>query len=245
MGALSVLKNRSHDLELLDLPGFDPVLARQGYRFMAFVNRLFGGVRTVRQFVAAEAGRVHSAQRPLRVLDIGAGVCDIPIAVVRWASRHGIDVRFTCLEISPHAPAIAHRKIERAGLADRIHLLQKDVFAHQPDQPYDCAVGSMFFHHLKEDQILALVGHLRGFVQGGVLVNDLGRNWPDYLGAWLLTLPLPRGVRHDALLSVRRSFTPAELETLLRQLPAVTVEASRAWLFRVKAVVRFAKGEAS
>jgi 2-polyprenyl-3-methyl-5-hydroxy-6-metoxy-1,4-benzoquinol methylase len=245
MGALSVLKNRSYDPELLDLPGFDPVLARQGYRFMAFVNRLFGGVRTVRQFVAKEAGRTPAPHRPLRVLDIGAGVCDIPIAVARWARRQGIDVRFTCLEISPHAPAIARRKIERAELTDRVQLRQEDAFAHQPDQPYDCAVGSMFFHHLKEDQILAMVGHLRGFVRRSVLVNDLGRNWPDYLGAWLLTLPLPRGVRHDALLSVRRSFTPAELETLLRQLPEVTVEASRAWLFRVKAVVRFIEGGAS
>lgn len=244
MGALSVLKNRSYDPELLDLPDFDPVLARQSYRFMAFVNRLFGGVQAVRQFVAAEAARLPP-DRPLRVLDIGAGVCDIPIAVVRWARRRGIDVRFTCLEISTHAPAIARRKIERAGLLDRIQLRQEDVFAHQPDQPYDCAVGSMFFHHLKEDQILALVGRLRGFVRGGVLVNDLGRNWPDYLGAWLLTLPLSRGLRHDALLSVRRSFTPAELETLLRQLSDVTVEASRTWLFRVKAMVHFVKGEAS
>jgi SAM-dependent methyltransferase len=237
-----MLEHRSYEKELLDQPDFDPVLARQGYTFMAFVNRFFGGIRAVRRFVAAEAALLPPGQ-PLRVLDIGSGVCDIPIAVARWASRRGLDVRFTCLEISPHAPEIARRKIERARLGDRICLVQEDAFTHRPRQPYDCAVGSMFFHHLTEDQILALIGHLRPFVRQSLLVSDLERSWPDYLGARLLTLPLPSGLRHDALLSIRRSFRPAELEHLLRRLPDVTVEASGAWLFRVKAVVRFKQGE--
>lgn len=230
-----------YDPELIDLPGFDPKLARQGYRFMAFVNRLFGGVRNVRLFVTEQAKALPPGE-PLRVLDIGAGICDIPIAVTRWARRRGIDVRFTCLEISPHAPPIARDRILRAGLADAIQILEQNVFTHHPDQPYDCAVGSMFFHHLKDDEILRLVGHLRTIVRRSVLVNDLGRNWPDYLGAWLLTLPLARGVRHDALLSIRRSFRPEDLETLLGRLPNVCVQAGNTWLFRVKAVVEFMEG---
>ncbi len=239
-----MLKHRSYKQELLDRPDFPENLAREGYAFMAFVNRLFGGVRTVRRFVADEARRVPRGE-PLRVLDIGAGVCDIPIAVTRWAGRRGIDVRFTCLEISPYAPAIARARIERAGLADRIRVVQEDVFAHRPERPYHCAIGSMFFHHLTEEQILALVGHVRSFVRWSVLVSDLGRNWPDYIGGWLLTLPLSKGLRHDALLSIERSFKPAELEELLGRLPNVTVEASNAWLLRIKAIVRFAEGETS
>jgi 2-polyprenyl-3-methyl-5-hydroxy-6-metoxy-1,4-benzoquinol methylase len=233
-----MLKHRSYEKELLDQPDFDPVLARQSYVFMSFVNRLFGGVRAVRRFVAAEAAQLPPGQ-PLRVLDIGSGICDIPIAVTRWASRRGLNVHFACLEVSPHAVAIAQPRIERARLGDRICLIQEDAFTHRPDQPYDCAIGSMFFHHLEEERILALLRHLRPLVRRSVLISDLGRNWLDYLGAWLLTLPLPAGLRHDALLSVRRSFRPAELEHLLRQQPDVTVQASRAWLFRVKAVVRF------
>lgn len=239
-----MLKYRSCESELLDQPDFDPGLARQSYAFMAFVNRVFGGVRSVRRFIARQA-RQLPAGRPLRVLDIGSGICDIPIAVVRWAERHGIDVRFTCLEISPYAPAIARDRIERAGLGERIRLVQEDVFTHRPAEAYDSAVGSMFFHHLTDEQILSLVDHLRTFVRHSVLVNDLGRNWPDYIGGWLLTLPLARGARHDALLSIRRSFQPAELEELLGRLPDVRVQASYAWLFRVKAVVQFLTGDAS
>jgi hypothetical protein len=234
----ALLKDRSHDLELMDLPDFDPDLARQSYRFMSLVNRLFGGARNVRLFVARQAKSLPPGQA-LRILDIGAGICDIPIAVTRWALRRGLDVRFTCLEISPCAPAIARARIEQAGLADRIQVVQEDAFTHHPDQPYDCAVGSMFFHHLKEEQILRLVGHLRAVVRQAILVNDLGRNWPDYVGAWLLTLPLAGGLRHDALLSIRRSFRPRELAELLARVPGVSVQANNTWLFRIKAIVHF------
>jgi hypothetical protein len=178
---LFLLKHRSYELELLDLPGFDPKLARESYGFMAIVNRLFGGVRNVRRFVADQAS-VQPTGVPLRVLDIGTGVCDIPIAVTRWAGRHGIDVRFACLEISPFAPAIARDCIRRAGLAERIEVLEEDAFTHRPSEPYDCAVGSMFFHHLREEEILKLMTRLRTIVRRSVLINDLGRNWPDYLG---------------------------------------------------------------
>lgn len=211
---------------------------------MALVNRLFGGVRNVRLFVADQTRRLPPRQ-PLRVLDIGAGICDIPIAVARWALRRGIEIHFTCLEISRYAPSIARQKIRRAGLADKIEVVQEDAFAHRPPLPYDCAVGSMFFHHLAEPDILLLVSRLRTIVRRGLLINDLGRNWPDYLGAWLLTLPLSSGARHDALLSIRRSFKPGDLEALLRSLPGVYVRASNTWLFRVKAVVEFQEGTAT
>lgn len=208
---------------------------------MAAVNRLFGGIRTVRRFVADEAKTIPPG-RPLRVLDIGSGICDIPIAVCRWARRRGLDVDFTCLEISPHVAGIANQRIARAGLADRVRLVQEDAFAHRPAQPYDCAAGSMFFHHLADEAILRLVSHLRTCVRHSVLISDLGRNRPDYIGAWFLTRPLSPEVRYDALLSIRRSFKSFELERLLRQLPNAAVQASPAWLFRVKAIVRFLEG---
>lgn len=236
-----MLTHRSYELEYMDQPGFPPRLAAQSYRFMAVVNRLFGGIRNVRLFIAQEARR-QPAGRPLRVLDIGAGICDIPMAVTRWAHRRGIDVRFTCLDIGSYASQVARHRICRAGLSGVIHALDQDVFTHHPVEPYDCAVGSMFFHHLKDDDILRLVNHLRTIVRRSLLVNDLGRNWPDYLGAWVLTLPQASGVRHDALLSIRRSFRPSDLAALLRQLPNVSVRASNTWLFRIKAVVEFTEG---
>jgi hypothetical protein len=51
----------------------------------------------------------------------------------------------------------------------------------------------------------------------GVVLNDLVRGRPSWLGAWLLghLLTTNRYTRHDAPLSVRRAYTIAELTALL------------------------------
>jgi hypothetical protein len=97
----------------------------------------------------------------------------------------------------------------------------------------------MCFHHFSDVQILHLLQRLRGFVINGILINDLRRSRLASLAARLLLFDAPAGVRHDALLSIRRGFKIGELDALLRQLhgAAVVVQAAR-W-FRVAAVVRF------
>ena len=50
----------------------------------------------------------------------------------------------------------------------------------------------------------------------GIIVNDLVRTWPGYLGAWLLGMctTTNRLTRHDAPLSVLRAWTADELHTM-------------------------------
>lgn len=233
--------SRATATEFLDRPDCDPALAAASYRFMEMVNRRFGGIRMVRRFLATESARRH-AGGPLRVLDIGSGSCDIPLAVSRWARAHDIPLHVTCLEIAGHTVAIAHEQLTRAG-NPAVQLLQEDVFTHQPAEPYDCAVASMCFHHFSDAQILTLLQRLRGFVLNSVLVNDLRRSRLAYLAGRLLVVGTPPGVRHDALLSIRRGFQISELSALLRQLGNVTVSVESARWFRIAAIVRFKPGD--
>jgi 2-polyprenyl-3-methyl-5-hydroxy-6-metoxy-1,4-benzoquinol methylase len=183
---------------------------------------------------------------PLRILDIGSGSCDIPLAVSRWARAPGIPLHFTCLEMAGHAVDIARRQLARAG-DPAVQLLQEDVLTHQPAEPYDLAVASMCFHHFSNAQILTLLQRLRGFVLNSVLINDLRRSRLASLAARLLLADTgtPAGVRHDALLSIRRGFKISELSTLLRQLDSVTVSVEPARWFRIAAIIRFKPGENS
>ena len=228
-------------MEFLDRADCDPVLAAASYRFMETVNNRFGGIRIVRRFLATEsAGRYAGA--PLRILDIGSGSCDIPLAVSRWARAYDIPLHFTCLEMASHAFDIARRQLARAG-NPAVQLLQEDAFAHQPGEPYDWAVASMCFHHFSNAQILTLLQRLRGFVLNCVLINDLRRSRLASLAARLLLAGTPAGVRHDALLSIQRGFKISELHTLLRQLDSVTVSVEPARWFRIEAIIRFKPGE--
>lgn len=235
-----MFNSRATTAEYLDGPDCDPALAVASYRFMEMINACFGGIRAVQCFLAAEMeGRKAGA--PLRLLDIGSGSCDIPLAVSRWARAQGIPLRVTCLEVSEHAVDMARMQLGRAG-DPAVRLIQEDVFTHQPAEPYDCAVGSMCFHHFSDEQILALLHRLRGFVHSSVLINDLRRSRLAFLAAHALLVGAPVGVRHDALLSIRRGFDLDELAGLLNQLEGATVSVKPAWWFRVAAVIRFKTG---
>ncbi len=240
-----VFDSRATATEFLDRPDCDPVLAATSYQFMETVNSRFGGIQIVRRFLAAETAGRHGGA-PLRILDIGSGSCDIPLAVSRWARAYGIPLHFTCLEMASHAVDIARGQLARAN-DPAVRLLQQDAFAHQPAEPYDCAVASMCFHHFSNAQILTLLQGLRGFILNSVLINDLRRSPLASLSARLLLIGTgaPAGVRHDALLSIRRGFKITELRSLLRQLENVTVSVKPARWFRIAAIIRFKPGENS
>ena len=235
--------SRAMATEFLDRPDCDPVLAAASYRFMETVNFWFGGIRMVRRFLANETVGRH-ADAPLRILDIGSGSCDIPLAVSRWASRYGIPLHFTCLEKASHAVEVARAQLVRAG-NQSVQLIQEDVFTHQPTEPYDFAVASMCFHHFSGEQILTLIRRLNGFVLNSILINDLRRSRLAHLAARLLLATSPPEVRHDALLSIRRGFKISELSALLDQLESVTVSVKPIRWFRLAAIVRFKTGENS
>jgi hypothetical protein len=234
--------SRATATEFLDQPDCDPRLAAASYSFMEMVNYRFGGIRSVRRFLDAETRR-RDTGTPLRILDIGSGCCDIPLAISRWARERDIRVRFTCLEMAGHAVEIGEARIAGSCNPD-LQLLQEDIFSHRPSEPYDYAIASMCFHHFSDSRILALLQRLRGFVLKGVLINDLRRSWPALLAARLLltVVSASAGVRHDALLSIRRGFKPHELNVLLQSLDNVTVSVETSRWFRIAAVIRFDKG---
>lgn len=231
--------SRATAMEYLDLPDCDPALAAASYRFMETVNYRFGGIRLVRRFLASETAGRH-ADVPIRILDIGSGSCDIPLAMLRWGRACGIPLQFTCLEMADHAIEIARGRLARAGNPP-VKLLQEGAFTHQPVEPYDYAVTSMCFHHFSNAQILMLLHRLRGFVRNSLLINDLRRSQLASLAARILLVATaaPAGVRHDALLSIRRGFKIDELRTLLRQLDGVRASVTPARWFRIAAVIRF------
>ncbi|NLC81623.1 MAG: methyltransferase domain-containing protein [Lentisphaerae bacterium] len=234
---------RATATEFLDQPDCDPALAAASYRFMERVNGCFGEIRIVRHYVAAETA-LRPIPSPLRILDIGSGSCDIPLAVSRWARANGLSLHFTCLEKAGPAVCIARRHLDRAG-DPAVHLIEGDIFTHQPTEPYDCAVASMCFHHFSNAQILMLLQRLRGFVISGVLTNDLRRSPRAWLAARLLlaVTGASEKVRHDALLSIRRGFKVSELTNLLRQLNNATVSVKPARWFRIAATIRFNRGQ--
>jgi 2-polyprenyl-3-methyl-5-hydroxy-6-metoxy-1,4-benzoquinol methylase len=231
-----VFEERARESELLDAPDCDPQLAMRSYHFMEAVNRSYGGVRVVLDTLARELPS-WPADAPVRILDLGAGSGDIPLAVVRWAKENDRDVRITCVDWNREALDLARAKLTES-INGSVTLEQADIFEYQPTEPFDYALASMVLHHLAADEISSLIRHLQPFVRRALIVNDLKRSVLNYLACWFAVRPCEKEVRHDALLSIRRGFTPADLRAILRQHdPGAAVET--AWFCRVAGIVRF------
>ncbi|MCE5186509.1 MAG: methyltransferase domain-containing protein [Planctomycetaceae bacterium] len=227
---------RTSESECLDDLSLEPAFAAQSYRFMRRVNRFLGGTAAVVRFFQAHTHPGKTA----RVLDLGGGACDIPLAVSRKLNRSGPRVVFTCLETNPTALDIARKHIAAAG-DPFVSIVQEDAFEYQPAAAFDFAVGSMFFHHFSDDRILKLLLYLRPFVTKGFFLNDLYRSPLHHQLCRLAVLASAPVIRHDALVSIRRAFTANDLLTLLPKLAPSSLVVQRCWFFRITAAILFAE----
>ena len=223
--------------ERMDLPDFNRDLAERSFRFIHFVNRFLGGTRIVRSYLKRERQRLRLV-RPLRILDIGAGDCDIPITIAREHHGPGTPPHFYCVERCPYATAIARRNIAAQTL-ENVTVVNKDIFEHTPEGRYDVGIASMVMHHLDDEEIRELLRRLRGLVRYSVLVNDLRRSGACYLGGRMLTLLAKADVQHDVLLSIRKGFTRKELTALMSAADAKLMTINHRLFGRVTAELRF------
>jgi SAM-dependent methyltransferase len=235
-----MLEVRVNEPEFLDAADCNPQLASGSYMFMRLVNRFAGGTKAVKNFLAREISKCDRS-RIIRVLDIGSGTCDIPLAITEWARKKSLKIEFTCIETNETAIKIAEQNIRQSG-NDSIVLKNENFLEFESRQHFDYAIGSMFFHHFQDDQILQIIEKLRTCVTRSVLINDLRRNSINYLSCFLFVCFLPGRVRHDALLSVRKGFKSNELHRLLSRMENVQVSVENLNFSRLTAIIRFNRG---
>jgi len=203
--------------ELLDGPLADPADLAANLRDLRRLNRLTGGgslsVRAVRALRVADAGVTT-------LLDVGCGACDIPVLLLADARRHGEALEVTATDSRPEVLAAA--RAVRPGL-DRVAGLKIAVAdglgLPYPDGSFDIAHTSLVVHHLAPGDAVVLLREMLRVARSGIVVNDLDRSWPTWLGAWLLAHTVARSpyTRHDGPLSVRRAYTREEMIDLIRE----------------------------
>jgi hypothetical protein len=206
---LTVPLPRSREEEILDRPGLAEADLEGALRDIARVNRWLGGRRSTETALEELLG--PELPSSLSVLDAGTGGADLARGLAAWGRRRGVSVRVLALDLEPSVCRIARRwsvahpeVLVLRGDASRLPLADGSV---------DVVLAAMFTHHFDAEGVAALLGEFDRVTRRGVLVNDLRRSRLSALGIALLAR-LGRAhpmFRHDAPLSVRRGFLPAEL----------------------------------
>ncbi|WP_091234685.1 methyltransferase domain-containing protein [Microbacterium sp. 3J1] len=210
----------SHDLstrasdarELMDDPGADVAMLERTYERFRLVNAL---VSRPGQFYRNDI-RPRARRGRVRVLDVGAGGADVCRMIAARLRRDGLEGEVTALDADERAVRWAAAHDDGAGVRYRCALAE-DLVA-EGDQ-YDVVFSNHVLHHLSAPELQGVLrdtDRLAG--AGGVVVHrDIARSKAAYALFAAATLPfagtLLRGsfIRVDGLISIRRSYTPAEL----------------------------------
>jgi ubiquinone/menaquinone biosynthesis C-methylase UbiE len=225
--------------EHLDGSLADSAVLDGNLRDLRRVNRRFGGADlSLRALHGAVATSGWAEADTLRVLDVGAGACDIPLAIAEakgpWRS-----VEVTAVDSRPEVLAGARRIEPRLARREAPRLLVADGRSLPfQDGEFDVAHASLVLHHLDAGGAMTLLRELARVARIGIVVNDLERGFLNWLGAWLVLHAMTRNrfTLHDGPLSVRRSYTRGEMlgliaEAGLRPVTEVRAFAGHRWAF--------------
>ena len=128
--------------------------------------------------------------------------------------RRRREVEAIASDLRPEVLEIAARNL--AGTS-HVTLLRADARAIPlGDREVDVAHASLLMHHFDPDDAIAALREMARVARRGVVINDLRRGLVAFTVTAAAVLALSRGsyTRHDGVLSARRAYTVAELDTL-------------------------------
>lgn len=209
---LSAVPPRRDLGEWLDQPESIRLDLAPNLRDIRRLNSWFGGTSLALRHVRALCG-----DRPrVTILDVATGSADIPMALARWARRYRRSVNVTACDISGDILNEARRIVG----GESISLVQADARALPwSDGTFDIVLCCLALHHFSPQEAEIVMAELWRLCRVGIVVVDLYRSYPAYVGAWLSTRTVARNrvTRHDGPISVLRSYTREEMAEMARR----------------------------
>ncbi|WP_247040491.1 class I SAM-dependent methyltransferase [Arthrobacter rhizosphaerae] len=207
---MALLRERAVDaVEEMDADDCDPVRLENTYAQFALVNRLVSGWR--RLYRKQLLPRL-SATTPTTLLDIGCGGGDVPVLLAAWAARDGKQLLVTAIDPDERAYRFAAGRPATAGVtfrqASSAELVSEGL-------TFDVVISNHVLHHVPSAGLQQFLAESASLSRGFVIHNDLRRSPIAYAVFSVAALPLRRSfIRQDGLTSIRRSYTPQELNAV-------------------------------
>jgi ubiquinone/menaquinone biosynthesis C-methylase UbiE len=205
--------SRSVERELIDGVDYTAAELLASLSDLRRINRFLGGRRALFKHLLPMIDSL--GQSRIRLLDLGTGSADIPIALVKWARRRGLELEFVVLDNN----WLAVEEARRATLSfAEVSIVQADALAPPfRDASFDFVLCSLFLHHFRTDEAARLLTVYSRIARHAVIINDLHRHWFAYYSIKALTaLFASRLVRNDAALSVLRGFTRRDVDEIAK-----------------------------
>jgi SAM-dependent methyltransferase len=208
-------RQRSHELEHLDKGNYTAEEYEGCIVELQRVNQWLGDARALRYSLLPEIER--SGVSTFSVLDIGAGSGELLRVIAEWARNNGRHAELVGLELNARA-AVAI--LDESRGSREISALRGDALQLPfADDAFDYAMCSLFTHHFKDEQVVAILRELGRVARRRIFVIDLHRHpLAYYLYTTVGHLFLHnRLIREDGALSILRGFKPGEIFQLAQR----------------------------
>ncbi len=200
------------------------------------INKWLGGN-------AVTLGGLHKLmknQDPIKeisIADLGCGRGDMLQLIDGWAKRENRLVRLIGIDANPYIIQAAKKNLQNYP---NIKLEVMNIFSPEFQAlKFDIVIGTLFYHHFSNEQLLSFFRQLKDQVRIGHMINDIHRHNLAFYSIKLLTTFFSRSsmVKFDAPLSVLRAFRKKELVEVLRRADVKRFTIRWKWAFRWQVLV--------
>jgi SAM-dependent methyltransferase len=229
---------RSGVAEWMDDFSIDDERLRRSLEQLRKVNYWLGGYRTVLSALTPFLLASSRLGNPVRLIDVGAGICDMAESIVDFARRRcpGLALEIVGVDANPATVAYARASLKRRLTSScAIYVEQADALSlPYADGAFDIAIASLLLHHFPDESAVRVLSQMRRVSRHGIIVSDLHRHPVAYYGfataaAIFGATPM---VRRDGPLSVLRAFSRRDLTSLAHRAGIPTTGPHWRWAFR-------------
>ena len=227
---------RSSDTEIMDDLEYAGEMMDRTLGELEVINRWLGGNRVTINGISKllENGKQNSS---IRVADLGCGRGDMLILIDEWAKRYNLKLELFGIDANQYVVDAARKRLSAFP-----HIRLQTVNILSPDfqnKKFDIVIGTLFYHHFTDEQLIGFFSQLKKQVGIGFLINDIHRHSIAYYSIKLLTMLFSKSsmVKYDAPLSVLRAFSRKELSDILRSAGIESFTIKWKWAFRWQVIV--------
>jgi ubiquinone/menaquinone biosynthesis C-methylase UbiE len=195
------------------------------------INRFLGGRKVILDALSSLIDRSDS--KKISLLDVGTGSADLPMAVADHCNNIGVESFIAAVDLSERNLRISRSRLD---VSSEIHLVQADSLRLPFDSDsFDFVTASLFLHHFRDDDVVALLEDFGRIARRAVIVNDLVRNLVPY---YFIRFAGPLFTesfltRNDGPVSVLRGFTKGEMKDLATRAGLKIRELKRVFPYRL------------
>lgn len=224
-------RRRSYELEHLDKGDYTAQEYEGCIVELQRVNRYLGDASALRRSVLARIE--HEGLSRFSLLDVGAGSGELLRVAAQRSKASGQDAWLVGLELNERS---ARAILEESKPFSFINAVRGNALRLPfADEQFDYAMCSLFTHHLKDEQVIAVLTEMARVARRRIFVIDLHRHPVAYylyttVGRIFLHNRL---IREDGALSILRSFRPDELRRLAVESHLGNIKIERRFPFRL------------